>query len=60
MKLSNLTDDQLLAALAREGKALQSSTPIGITAEKNRAIIVRECHRRNLIGYPSGKKFRVK
>lgn len=55
-----MTDEQLLAAMNKVGKDLQHSSPHGIAAEKLRAILVRELHRRKMIGYPSGRKFRVK
>lgn len=60
MKPNEMTDEQLLAAMNKVGKDLQHSSPHGIAAEKLRAILVRELHRRKMIGYPSGRKFRVK
>jgi len=56
---TDMTNEQLLIALDRASKlSCSASSPIAIGAEKTRAIIVKECHRRNLIGYKSGRKFR--
>jgi hypothetical protein len=60
MRFSQMTDQQLWAQLNLLGKKLQVSSPLGIAAEKERAILIKEMHKRNLIGYPSGAKFRMK
>jgi len=56
---SGMTDEQVLSFLDKTTKlATSASNPTAIAAEKTRGIIVRECHKRNLIGYKSGRKFR--
>ena len=53
-----LTDDQLLAQLNSVRKEVGGAGKIGMSGEKRRAELVKEAHRRNLIGMKSKRKHR--
>lgn len=56
--MQNLDNDQLLARLNAIAKAVGAAGKTGMSAEKERAVLVKECLKRGIIGYPSKKKYR--
>ena len=53
-----MTDEQLLQKLNAITREVNSGGKVGMSGEKKRAELVREAHRRNLIGMPSKRKYR--
>jgi len=58
--MSDLTDQQVLAKIAALSKTCGAAGKTGMSAEKERAVWVKEATKRGLLGYPLKRKYREK
>lgn len=56
--MNHLTNEQLLARLWGMSKTVNLAGKPGMSAEKQRADIVKECLKRGILGMKSKRKFR--